>query len=320
MSSTENSTAWLSLTAETETSTTSAAEDSKQCLTDYLNSAFQIFIIIVNVAHTLILLQLRKREYSRPLTILIIMAIDDVLISFFSSLTHLCVFSIINADWCLIRAISECGHLVAIVRYFILAAACYDRFVAICQPFAYAEHHILRHITLYILLITLVLVVVHLPLVLALKRCWSFANILTEPVANGLRWFQLGFQVIELMIAVIVIIFSTAFVLRELHLMKKRQRHLPDASVLKTTHLILVTLLVFFCCLIPPIVSQFYFSSKGIYSQTRTRLMMIFDSYAVLNVVVNGVMNKSYQQQVKLCFRYVLCAFKKKNAVAATRD
>ena len=283
------------------TTTTFFTEDENSTkICDIPLGSFHIFLILINVVHLLILHKLRQQQGEKTvaLVILILISTNDVLVSCVLVLKYCCI----TFDTCIDEILKQLGFTLATARYLVLAAACYDRFMAICKPYSYADNHFLKYITQYVTLLTICMYVVVQPLGLAEKQCWCFsAHENTQEAAVAVT----GFRVATVMILSASIIISTVFVLRELQLMKKRQNNIvtPDPSILKATHLVLVTTLVFFCCLIPPAIVELYFESKDLFSLKRMRMRILFDSYAVQNVIVHGVMSKPYREIVISCYK-----------------
>lgn len=115
-------------------------------------------------------------------------------------------------------------------------------------------------------------------------------------------------------LSALVILVSTGLLLRELYLIRKRHSRISthENSVLNLTYLILLTLVIFTCCLIPP---GIYFLSTTQYSVIPE---VILDSYAVLNVVVNGIIRKGYRAQLIKCLQLITSPFKRNHEVATS--
>lgn len=69
----------------------------------------------------------------------------------------------------------------------------------------------------------------------------------------------------------------------------------PDQLVVKATRLVLATVVAFIVCLIPPLLTETYFFVSSALSKDREAILrlrtrMIFDSYAIINVLIFGVM------------------------------
>ena len=121
-------------------------------------------------------------------------------------MTFPCGFTLVNSLW----------YSVSLMRYVILATACYERFVAICRPFQYSGNRILNNVTLSMLGAFAFYYTVHTPL-RSLRKCQKSAN------QGLLELIRIIIQSVLVAACLVVIITTIVFVLRELHRMHKRR-------------------------------------------------------------------------------------------------
>ena len=292
----------------------------KICPFNIQGTSSQIVVLVVNILHLMVLVQLRRREPSVPLNILITMCVNDISLGIFNAVRFLCLHQPIFQDDCLVLSLAEGGLNMAVARYYIIAAATYDRFVALCRPFEYTSNHILQNITLYLALLFMTTTLVGVTLKIMSERCWYFATLSTgsAAVANSVLRVLHG---TILLIITIVTVFSSASVLRELHLLRKsRGSHpAPNNAVLGLTYLILVTLLVFVICLFPSAFVYFAVRYLTLY-ETQIVSRVAFDTYAIANAVVNGVLYKAYRRQIVENFKVVFCITRKQRIHSAAEQ
>lgn len=279
---------------------------SFECRVDAVNSVFQLFLIAVNAFHLVILKKLKQGNDTQALRILILMAINDISISSVTSLSSFCILqSIQRMNMCLFAVLESVWVMTGTMRYFILAVASYDRYVAICLPFRYVGDRFLNNKTVILLAIYLVILIINTPLKAIEMGCIQISDYgnVDKEMTKSLRT---TFQSLWTAICLLVIVITVTCVLRELHNMKHREgttHH--DQAVIKATHLILATISVFVCCLLPPICTEIYFATiQDGDSRLRQRSRMVFDSYAFLNVIIYAAMSKPYQQEVTNYFRF----------------
>ena len=248
------------------------------------------------------------------------MCVNDISLGIFNAVRFLCLHQPIFQDDCLVLSLAEGGLNMAVARYYIIAAATYDRFVALCRPFEYTSYHILQNITLYLALLFMTTTLVGVTLKIMSERCWYFATLSTgsAAVANSVLRVLHG---TILLIITIVTVFSSASVLRELHLLRKsRGSHpAPNNAVLGLTYLILVTLLVFVICLFPSAFVYFAVRYLTLY-ETQIVARVAFDTYAIANAVVNGVLYKAYRRQIVENFKVVFCITRKQRIHSAAEQ
>ena len=290
---------------------------TETCVFDPLGASLQFAVIAVNFPHLFILHQLNKRERTAVLNILFIMSVNDLCVAGFNAARLCCVHRSLMSDACIMAVIVECTFNILLARYYILALACYDRFVAICQPFRYTTHRLLQNVSITIVVIFMSTLLVGLPLKLSSQRCWIFFSVISELVSDILVKIITIIRVLIMTLAAGVTALSSAFVLKELHMMSKRRGNTrtPDSAVLKATYAVLMTLLVFIICLIPAAVA-FFTARTTISAEVRGVILRLsFDGYAILNVIVYGAMSKNYREKVAQIGEIVAHRCKRRNEV-----
>lgn len=168
---------------------------SNICEVSIPETTYQILIAVINLIHLLILAQLRKREPSLVLILLMAISVNDVSLVIFQLFRYLCLRQYLTSDDCLVEMLIICGVNLIYSRYYILASACYDRFVAICRPFRYDSNHYLKHVTVYLTAMYISSVLISWLLYFTCQRCWYFSGLLTDSAANKLCWLRRGFGV-----------------------------------------------------------------------------------------------------------------------------
>ena len=285
---------------------------SLECGVDGITVSFQLLIVIINSIHLIILKKLKQSNKSTALHIIILMCIDDIAYS---------LFNLASSEFCLqpesihhcLRGFMKClWSATATMKYCILATACYDRYVAICHPFRYSSNYFLSHTTGGLLVMFVLKLVTETPLFITLLNP-GCATQLGDQQSDVIKIITTHYAINEGIwngSCAIIILTTVTLVLRELYKMRRggeRAPHTPDASVLKVTRLILVTVAVFVCCLLLPICTEAYFLQRGeSRSKQARRVRMLFDSYAVINVLVFGAMNKDYRSEIKRGLRSCL--------------
>ena len=276
---------------------------SLECGVDGITVSFQLLIVIINSIHLIILKKLKQSNKSTALHIIILMCIVDIAYS---------LFNLASSEFCLppesihhcLRGIMKClWSATATMKYCILATACYDRYVAICHPFRYSTDYFLSHTTGGLLVMFVLKLVTDLFMTLLNPGCATQLGDQQADVIKIITTIDAINEGIWIGSCAIVILTTVILVLRELYKMCRggqRAPHTPDTSVLKATRLILVTVAVFVCCLLLPICTEAYFLQRGeSRSKQARRVRMLFDSYAVINVLVFGAMNKDYRSEIK---------------------
>ena len=290
--------------------------ENNACISNHHYAFTQIVVIIVNLIHLAVLYQLKKRYNSIPVTILIIMSVNDVSVASFNVVRFYCLHQAIYSYRCLTLTLAELGFNLTIARYYIIAVACYDRFVAICTPYSYDGHQFLQNITLHLTMIFICTLVIGEPLRIACERCWIFACITTESSASIVRLVLSGYHGILMTLIALLTIISSVCVLRELYMMSNNRSRMPTpcTATLRLTHLVLITLLVFLLCLIPSAVM--YFAAAYVTLDISGLVVRVsFDSYAIGNVIVYGAMSRNYRHLVTEAIGFILSRFRKESRV-----
>ena len=115
----------------------------------------------------------------------------------------------------------QCTFNILLARYYILALACYDRFVAICQPFRYTTHRLLQNVSITIFVIFMSTLLVGLTLRLPSQRCWIFFSVISGPVSDILVKIITIIRGLIMTLVAGVTTLSSVFVLKELCMMNK---------------------------------------------------------------------------------------------------
>ena len=276
-----------------------------ECSVDRLNVPFQLIIVVTNILHGLILNRMKRVNRSPALHVILLMSVDDIAYSSLNILWSFCIRQWLSDNHaCLNGVIGSVWLVTATTKYGILAIACYDRYVAICRPFQYSTNVLLKNTTVGVVIMFILLLMTLTPTYMFSPeaRCAKLAD--DEPmIVDQIGYLRIGIQMAWTGLYMTMITVASFRVLHELYKMRRgggRGPQAPDPSVLKVTHLILVTVAVFICCFIPPIISEVHFSKNEVADpKQRHRARMVFDSYAIINVLVYGVMNKQYQDEVK---------------------
>ena len=260
-------------------------------------------IAAVNCFHIFILSKLSKISVTPNLKILIVMSVDDIGVCLLRSVKYFCVYEYfqymieIPMTYYVYTLLGTLWFALVNLRFFILAAASYDRYIAICKPFKHLNNLCLRYIVTVLLLLFSFLFVTYITATLVAHHFHS-AVIDQEQVALYL-W------PISITIAVLPAAVFTILVMRELKKLHSSGPQYSNASytrtVVKTTNLILAIILLFLVCLVPPFITHTITQTTDIIQDKTAAIEytnLIFELYRQFNVIIYGIMNKAFQREV----------------------
>ena len=276
------------------------------CSIDIAGTLFLLLTIVINSLHSAIIHRLRRQNKNVCTQLLLLMSIHDIGLAAFTLCWRTCLFHGLEVQsHCGYMVMRSLWHMTGVMRYIILAMACYDRFVAICQPYKYSGNRVLNNVTLSLLGTFLLILVPDTPL-LSLQTCQKSAN---QELLELVRFI---FQSLWVTTSLVVIISTIALVLRELRRMYKRSERaqpVPDHTTIRATYLILATGAAFICCLTPILCTELYLMVVNpetlLASQVHQGALLVFDSNPIFNTVICAVMNKAYQREVRSICRCV---------------
>lgn len=269
-----------------------------------------LFTTSCNLLHLIVLLQMKlfRRKPMGLLVIAITLAdiTSEVFISFRSSVAHpwlvytnysrVSVFIVSNLD---------CGPL---VRYYILAAASIEKYLAICHPFKYENHVFIRHIKLWCLMAWAI------PILLVVIRDILFFDSIQFNEILGAHNLAKG-EILALLNFAMALPFSTAiFCQIKILLEIRRMRQLPtvkaseDRVITSASKYLIIITGVLLTCLLPPVII-FVLMVLSVFTYDMNTLMLILAmltaSYGFVNVLAFAILSTSYQQKVtEICTRY----------------
>lgn len=149
---------------------------SSECDIDPFNASLQLFIVVVNTLHPIVLKKLRNDSDTLYLQILFIVLIHDIIVSFMISLSHVfCVYQWIQIKQaCMADLVKSLWMSTGILQYVIglvAMASCY-RYIAICKPFRYDNNRFLSKPFRSLLII----LIINMPIYVVLRGCGTICS------------------------------------------------------------------------------------------------------------------------------------------------
>ena len=226
-----------------------------KCSIDIGRTSFLLLTIVINSLHSAIIHRLRKVNKSVSIQLLLLMGIHDTVLAAYTLGKGYCLFHWLEMTFpCGFTLVYSLWYSVSLMRYVILATACYERFVAICRPFQYSGNRILNNVTLSMLGAFAFYYTIHTTLH-SLQICQKSAN------QGVLELISFIIQLVLGVACLVVIITTIVLVLRELHRMHQRREAaepVADRVSIRATYLILATGAAFLCCLCPIFGAKLY--------------------------------------------------------------
>lgn len=279
-----------------------------------------LLIAAVNCLHLVLLSKLSKISTTPNLKILIIMSVDDICVCFMRAIRYLSVYCYLGDMMAnptfpylnvLLRAL---WFTVVNLRFYVLTAASYDRYIAVCKPFSHLNNWLLRHIGMVLFLLG-VLIFSSFSTVYASRFCNAcLVQKICESV-SALTIFSADSterDIIEYLmlfwtaLACVPAAVFTFYLLRELRKLRSNPPNYSGPSytraVIKTANLVLVIILLFIICLIPSFLTHLIVIATGVTRFASAAIEytnLAFEFYGIFNVIVYGLMNRTYQQELK---------------------
>lgn len=263
---------------------------------------FNVFILLINVLHLIILRRLYRSKKTAYIKILAIMAINDILFSLYAALFNINQISKLLESNQMIEELVRTGtdDVAHVMKFEILIAAAYDRYMAICQPFSYGSNFVTRRIisvlTAAMIVTTAVLVTVH---------GLSFVEQTSYNANNWHIYFVYLYKYGFINAMILGIMIMSGLVFKELWRMRSRPLSSDDKAarngmihVMVTTGILIITVLPNFVYKlyeqhspVPPRGSKFHgIKLFGRYT---------FFSYGLLNVICYGALNSAYRSELR---------------------
>ena len=196
-----------------------------KCSIDIGETSFLLLTIVINGLHSAIIHRLRKVNKSASIQLLLLMGIHDTVLAAYTLGKGYCLFHWLEMTFpCGFTLVYSLWYSVSLMRYVILATACYEGFIPICRPFQYSRNRILNNVTLSMLGAFAFYYTVHTPL-RSLQKSQKSAN------QGLLELIRFIIQLVLVVACLVVIITTIVFVLRELHRMHKRREAAEPVAV-----------------------------------------------------------------------------------------
>ena len=268
-----------------------------KCSIDIGRTSFLLLTIVINSLHSAIIHRLRKVNKSVSTQLLLLMGIHDTVLATYTLGKGYCLFHWLEMTFpCGFTLVYSLWYSVSLMRYVILATACYERFVAICRPFQYSGNRILNNVTLSMLGAFAFYYTIHTTLH-SLQICQKSAN------QGLLELIRFIIQLVLVAACLVVIITTIVLVLRELRRMHQRREAaepVADRVSIRATYLILATGAAFLCCLCPIFGTKLYLAlNPGAPTKSQLGAEIVWNCYPVFNTVICVAMNKAYQREVR---------------------
>ena len=277
--------------------------DGYACQIDITQTTFYSLLLAANILHLTIIYRLKRQNKNVATQLLFLINIHDAGFSMLSIPKKQCLYVWLSCMRpCLFALAESLWEMTALMRYVLLAMACYDRYVAICQPFRYFSNLILINVMKSLIGIFLFVLALHSPL-LSLQYC------IESTYEEWLQKAKLVIQSLWLAMCLTLIMKTVFSVLREFYRMRQMsegaaQSGAEDTTLLKTTYLVLATAAGFLCCLLPILGLEVYAAIKASSGKPRNLKLqmdfgMLFDSYSIINIVICAAMNVAFRREVK---------------------
>jgi hypothetical protein len=275
----------------------------------YSIASFNIMSILVNVCHIVILSLMPSLRGSGYFHILLHLSIGDI----FFALSMFCYMTFNEEDY--FRNFSVTGYLVYCsahtiilnVRYWIMTAASFDRYYALCHPMAYKTSSVIKLIFIWLPCIWAFVALMTALQTLLFHKGLCFSNFMGP-------WIELekGQQAILVVMSSLASVITGILLIRvivELFRMKNRNITQEEQQVKRAVRYVISIVVLYYCCFIPPVISYlvavqsqkmklnsvlgFYFSQ-----------IFVSSSYGVTNVLIYGFLTPAYRQRIRSLLKW----------------
>lgn len=271
-----------------------------------------VVAVIANFAHLIVLLQMKSFK-SKPIGIIIIcITLGDITSDFVVFVRNYTANAILTrtnfADATVyILSILDFGPM---VRYYILAVASIEKYLAICHPFKYENHIIIRYIKLWCVMAWLTPLFINIIRDSFFFGCIQYDEILGVHNVGDVK--TLPFVAFSLTLPFVTAAFCQVAMIREI----RRMRQLPtfraseDKVVTSASKYLMIIVIFFLLCLFPPVL-LFILMVLGVFNYDLVALLIAVgitsSTYGFVNIIAFTALSSSYQQKVKTMFSVLLC-------------
>ena len=151
-------------------------DTSYTCDIDILRTLIFAISAVINILHFPVIYSMKKLNDNVSTSHLLVMSINDIDLAALRLAGIMCIY-----DWletthpCEYTFLHSLWEITALLRYITLAIACYDRYVAICQPFQYSGKCVLENAIPSMLGAFLVALIINTP-PYTFQRCYQTFN------------------------------------------------------------------------------------------------------------------------------------------------
>lgn len=265
---------------------------------EYSTLGVNVFSVIVNIFHMLVLSRLQWLKRQAYYYILVHISVIDtasaVVMMFRSScaLNHLAL----NLPPLVGAVVSGLYDTFGLMRWYVVTFACVERYLAVCQTLRYSSYSLVTHIGK-------ILTFLWIPaLAMMLGRDIMFKDtVCIDPSLGVLNFTSMGpgiFSTFNLLVPTIVSFVTMTKTWRALRQMKLGIRKI-DKGTKKSAIYIMTISAVFYICLLPASV-YIIMMSFGYYSAKILRIpvTILYSLYGILNTLIYGWSVKSYRRAV----------------------
>lgn len=248
---------------------------------DNISAAINIFAVLINVLHVILLHQVPLFQKQKYFLILIQLCIPDIVMSLI-----LCVLSLLKEPPKLVLVILFIiMQTSTICRYCALALATIERYYAVCRPFLYNTNKLVNNIRIVSLVVWIT------SLLVAMSKFLEVHGIIDSKIGHIVMFVFLA-------IPTSITSYLSVRVWMELRSMAQRNTSQQDQSLKNSSRYVLLTSAMFYSILVPFFIYVIIFSASDIPVPVDNLIMGILliaqSMYGILNVILYAVMNTTY--------------------------
>ena len=259
---------------------------------------------VINILHILVLQTISKLRESNYFWILFNINLADMLVAIFYVFGSSCLTPWLEeSDYgFILSALIIIGvESSSTSRYFQLMLASLDRYYAVCRPFEYSDSRLLNNVGKLSLIGWIIIILLSATQISVAPYALCFHSL--GPYIKEHRYTAYFFYCSALFMSLLSI--STTFFLikttRELRRMKSRSMTDEDKEVKSATKYIVVTCIFFYSTVIPFTLYLIVRPNlgRGVFEMATAVFGLFQSMYGALNVVMFGLSNQAYRNQIK---------------------